>query len=70
MNGNLLRSVMLKNNDRYVKDLATYLGISRTNMYAKLNNREGHNFKTSEIQKIKEKYNLTAEEINKIFFED
>lgn len=51
-------------------DLAEYIGISPQRFNAKLNETNGAEFTQSEIQKIKEKYNLTSEEVNVIFFMD
>ena len=46
--------------------LADYLGISYQSISKKLN---GHtDFKLTEIRMIKERYNLTAEEVDYIFF--
>lgn len=58
---------MKKHGDRN-EDLAKYIGISPQRFSAKLNGTGGADFTRSEIQKIKERYNLTAEEVDIIFF--
>lgn len=49
--------------------LAKHLGIARSTFSAKINERNGAEFTKSEMGKIKKKYSLTAEEMDKIFFE-
>lgn len=48
--------------------LAAFIGIARTTFSAKINETHGAEFTQSEIAKIKERYNLTADEIDSIFF--
>lgn len=67
MNKNQLRSVMALNGDNDGK-LAEYLGLSRSRFSAKINETGGAEFNLSEITKIKQRYNLTADEIVAIFF--
>lgn len=67
MNSNKLRAVMVLNGDTGGM-LAKVLGISHTRFSAKLNERNGAEFTQSEIQAIKERYGLTAEQIDDIFF--
>lgn len=67
MNKNELVSVMKKHGDRN-EDLAKYIGISPQRFSAKLNGTGGADFTRSEIQKIKKKYNLSAEQVDLIFF--
>lgn len=67
MNKNELVSKMKKYGDRQ-EDLAKSIGISPQRFSAKLNGTGGAEFTQGEIQKIKEKYNLTCEEVNLIFF--
>ena len=67
MSKNELVSVMKKHGDRN-EDLAKYIGISQQRFSAKLNGTGGADFTRNEIQKIKDKYNLTSEEVNTIFF--
>ena len=64
---NELVSKMKKHGDRN-EDLAKYIGISPQRFSAKLNETNGAEFTQSEIQKVKERYNLTSEEVDAIFF--
>ena len=48
--------------------LATFLGISRTCLNSKVNERNGASFTQPELKAIKEKYNLSVEEFNRVFF--
>ena len=66
MNKELLRSIMVLHGDTN-KDLADYLGISEQSVSNKINENETE-FKLSEIKKIKKRYNLTADQIDLIFF--
>ena len=66
MNAPKLRSIMVLNGDTN-KDLANYLGISEQSVSNKIN-ENGTEFKRWEIARIKEKYNLSAEEVEEIFF--
>lgn len=67
MNKNELVSKMKKHGDRN-EDLAKYIGVSPQRFSAKLNGTGGAEFTQGEIQKVKEKYNLTSEEVDAIFF--
>jgi len=67
LNRNLLVSKMALYGDKQ-KDLADYIGLSVTRLNAKLNGTNGAEFSQSEIAKIKERYNLTDEEVIAIFF--
>lgn len=67
MNKNQLRSVMALNGDNDGK-LAEYLGLSRSRFSAKINETGGAEFNQGEISKIKQRYNLNADEIDAIFF--
>ena len=49
------------------QDVANYLGISRSSLSKKLHER-GSQFTQDEIRKIKERYKLTAEDVDEIFF--
>ena len=66
MNAPKLRSIMVLNGDTN-KDLAEFLGISEQSVSNKIN-ENGTEFKQGEIAKIKQKYNLSAEEVESIFF--
>jgi len=67
MHKNMLVSKMKLHGDTQT-DLAEYIGISLQRFSAKLNSTGGAEFTQTEIQKIKEKYNLTSEEVDMIFF--
>lgn len=60
-----LKAKMILNNDTGIT-LAKALGISDTTLSAKINNKA--EFTRSEIEKIKLRYKLDAEEIDTIFF--
>lgn len=60
-----LKAKMILNNDTGIT-LAKALGISDTTLSAKINNKA--EFTRSEIEKIKLRYKLDAEEIDNIFF--
>lgn len=65
MNKNYLKSKMALHGDTGA-NLAEYLGISQNTFSLKLNGTLV--FTQIEIQKIKEKYGLTSEELDAIFF--
>ena len=67
MNKNLLVSKIKLHGDRQ-EDLAEYIGVSPQRFSAKLNERDGAEFNQGEIKAIKEKYNLTSDEVDAIFF--
>ena len=67
MNKNLLVSKIKLHGDRQ-EDLAEYIGVSPQRFSAKLNERDGAEFSQGEIKAIKEKYNLTSDEVDAIFF--
>ena len=60
-----LREVIDANNDTLV-ELAKYLGITYQTLSKKMN--EHAPFNREELIKIKQRYNLTAEEMDYIFF--
>lgn len=62
----MLRSIMVLNGDTN-KELADYLEISEASVSAKMNENKTE-FKQKEIAKIRDKYNLSAEQIEAIFF--
>lgn len=67
MNKALLKSKM----DLYEHNfgnLANIVGCSRTRLSAKVNETNGAEFTKSEIEKVKIAYQLTAEEVDLIFF--
>lgn len=69
MNANLLKSKMvLKGIENYVGAIADLLGISRTTSSKKLSGETA--FSDNEMKLIKAAYDLTSEEVVKIFLED
>ena len=69
MNKNELVSIMKKYGDNQA-DLAEYIGISPQRFSAKINKTDGAKFNQDEIKAIKKKYNLSAEQVDYIFFRD
>jgi len=71
MNSKLLKSIMVLNGDT-IRDLADFLGISPQSVSYKINekviNKDKIEFKQGEIAAIKERYNLSAEQVEAIFF--
>lgn len=65
MNKTALRAKMIINNDTGIT-LSKALSISDTTLSAKMNGKA--EFTRGEILKIKIRYNLSAEEVDKIFF--
>lgn len=66
MNGSLLKSIMVLHGDT-VRALAGHLGITPQSVSDKINER-GTEFRQGEIAMIKERYNLTADQVEAIFF--
>lgn len=66
MNKKLFRSVMVLHDDTNAS-LAKFLGITEQSLSNKIN-ENGTEFKQSEITKIKIRYSLTADMIDRIFF--
>ena len=66
MNGSLLKSIMVLNGDT-IRKLAEHLDISPQSVSDKINER-GTEFKQGEIAMIKERYNLSADQVEAIFF--
>ena len=66
MNKELLRSVMVLHGDTN-RTLAAFLGISEQSVSNKINEK-GTEFKKGEISKIKDRYNLTSDQVDLIFF--
>ena len=67
MNKQKLVGVMHGNGDRQ-EDLAKAIGISPQRFNAKLNETDGAEFTQGEIKSIRERYNLSADEVDEIFF--
>lgn len=66
MNAKLLKSVMLWYGDT-ASDLAEALGITPQSLSNKINEK-GTEFKQGEIAKIKSRYNLNNDMVDRIFF--
>ena len=67
MNKKLLEAKMKLHGD-IGKTLAMHIGIARTTLSNKMNETNGAEFTQREISRIKERYSLTAEEVDEIFF--
>jgi len=67
MNIYKLKSIMILHGDTG-NTLAKALGISPQRFSAKINERNGAEFTQGEIMAIKERYNLSADDIDDIFF--
>lgn len=68
MNKNALESVMKLHGDNG-GTLAKYLHIARSTFSAKINETNGAEFTQNEIRLIKDKYDLCAQQIDSIFFD-
>lgn len=66
MDSKLLRSIMVLNGDTNAS-LADYLGISEQSVSKKIN-ESGTEFKQGEITKIKNRYSLDSDTVDRIFF--
>ena len=69
MDSNLLKSYIMRY-DKKQKNLATAMGISLSRLNAKINETSEAEFKQGEIDFIKNRYNLTCDEVTAIFFGD
>ena len=67
MDKNRLESIMRLHGDTGGK-LAEFLNIARSTFSAKINETNGAEFTQGEIAAIKERYSLTAEDVDMIFF--
>ena len=67
MNPNKLRSLMVLHGET-AKALSEAMGIAPQTFSAKLNARDGAEFTQSEIAFIKERYELSAQDVDDIFF--
>ena len=65
MNSNLLRAVIAKNGDTQAK-LAEAMGMPVSALSVRINGKV--EFRRNEIRFIKQRYNLSSDEINEIFF--
>lgn len=68
MNSKMLRSVMALHGDTN-RDLAELLGITEASVSSKIN-ENGTEFKQGEITKIKNKYGLSPDQVDAIFFKN
>lgn len=66
MNAKLMRSVMVLHDDTNAS-LAAFLGITEQSVCNKIN-ENGTEFKQGEMVKIKARYNLDSDMIDRIFF--
>ena len=66
MRKELLRSIMVLHGDTN-KDLADYLGITEQSVSNKIN-ENGTEFKQGEIRLIRDRYSLTSDQVDRIFF--
>lgn len=66
MNTSLFKSLMARNNDTQA-ELAKALGISLSNLNAKINGKAA-SFRQNEITAITKRYGLTADVIMEVFF--
>lgn len=62
-----LRSIIVLNGDTQGV-LAKVMGCSQQTLSAKINEKEGSEFTQSDIRAIKDRYDLTPEEVDAIFF--
>lgn len=67
MNSRKLKAVMVLNGDTVV-ELASILGITTQSVRNKMSERSSSEFKQGEIAIIRSRYNLTAEQVDEIFF--
>ena len=66
MNPNMFKSKMKLYGDTNAK-LAAAIGISPQRLSAKINETGGAEFTQGEIEKIKDRYNLTPDEVDSVF---
>ena len=66
VNTNLLKAKIVENGDTQAQ-LAAALGISASNMNDKINGKS--DFRQNEIVAIKNRYSLTADDVDRIFFD-
>lgn len=62
-----IKSLMVLNGDN-LATLSKVVGCTRETLSKKINEWEGSEFTQSEIKVIKNRYNLTPEEVDQIFF--
>ena len=64
---NALRAKMAEHGETY-EDLAKVIGCTVPTISDKINEKTGNGFTQPEIKEIKKHYNLTPEDIDRIFF--
>lgn len=69
MNKNMLRSVMALHGDTG-NDVAQSLGLSRARFSDKINEKNGAQFTQREIEMIRNRYSLSATDLELIFFDN
>lgn len=69
MNKRMLKSFMAKRGDTQ-DSLSEAMGISRSRLNAKINEKNGAEFTQTEIKFIAKRYNLTEEELVIVFFSE
>lgn len=69
MNTARMRSIMVLHGDTNAV-LASVVGVSPQTFSVKINERNGAEFTQGEMSKIKERYNLSPEEMDDIFFKE
>lgn len=67
MNKNLFDLILLSHAEDQAS-LAEFLGLTKHHVSAKLDERGGFEFNQAEISMIKEKFSLSPEEIDNLFF--
>lgn len=67
MDKNRLRSLMYLNGDSQ-RELAKFLGLTEQTVSAKINEKNGSEFTQGEITMMKDRYHLTPEDVDAIFF--
>jgi DNA-binding transcriptional regulator YiaG len=67
MNTSKLLGVLRENSDTQAK-LADAIGVSVQRLNSKIHAKDGADFTANEIRAIKDRYNLSAEDIDEIFF--
>lgn len=67
MNKNLFRAVMVEHGDNY-ESLSKKLNMTASSLSNKVNEKTGNGFVQPEILAIKKIYNLSASQIDQIFF--
>ncbi len=67
MNKNAFRALMIMHGDTYAS-LSEKMGISASSLSDKINERQKSGFTQPEIVKIKDIYELSADQVDEIFF--